>query len=162
MKVLYKLIFLAFLCFFTSCYKQKACFTSNLYSGDIKKVLGNCKKEGNGDFVDIDGNESFVYLSNNSYSKALAQGSICNCNSIDFNINSLLGFETFYTDSAFFNRNVSIDTINKIIYYNVKITRDIRRFKIRGRVYTETNLVLIPKVTKDYKIKATQTSMKCD
>jgi hypothetical protein len=156
------LLFLASLCFFTSCYKQKACFNSNKHSGDIIQVLGNCKKDGNGDFVDIDGIESFVYLSEISYDKALKQGSICNYNNIDFSRYSILGFETFYTDSAYFERNVSIDTSNKLIYYDVKITDDLKRFKIRGRVYSEANLVLIPKVSKNYKIIATQTLLKCD
>lgn len=162
MKVLNKLFLFASLCFLTSCYKHKACFNSNKQSGAIIQVLGNCKKDGNGDFVDIDGFESFDYLSEISYNKALKQGSFCNYNNIDFSRYSILGFETFYTDSAYFERNVSIDTSNKLIYYDVKITDDLKRFKIRGRVYSEANLVLIPKVTKDYKIITTQTLLKCD
>ena len=160
MKVLCKLLFLAFLCFFTSCYKQKACFTSNLYSGDIKKVLGNCKKSG--DFYDISESGGFVFLSESSYELALQKGRICKFANIDFNTYSILGFETYYTDSAFFDRNAIIDMNNKIIYYNVKITSDIKRFKIGGRVYSEANLVLIPRVTKDFKIKTTETVILCD
>ena len=60
MKMSIMLFLYASLCFFTSCYKQKACFTSNLYSGDIKKVLGNCKNSG--DFYDISESGGFVYL----------------------------------------------------------------------------------------------------
>jgi len=160
MKMSIMLFLFASLCFFTSCYKQKACFTSNLYSGDIKKVLGNCKNSG--DFYDISESGGFVYLSESSYNMAVLKERICNFNNIDFNTYSILGFETYYTDSAFFDRNVSIDTSNKIIYYDVKITYDLKRFKISGRVYSEANLVLIPKVTKDYKIKTTQTLLKCD
>ena len=162
MKMSIKLFLFASLCFFTSCYKQKACFTSNLYSGDIIQALGNCKRGDNGDFVDIDGIESFVYLSEISYNKAIQQGSICKFNNIDFSKYSLLGYETEYPDTAYFDRNVKIDSVNKIIFFNVKTTYDLRRFKLRNRSYTETNLVVIPKVTKNYRIITTQTLLKCD
>jgi hypothetical protein len=125
MKVFNMLLFLASLCFFTSCYKQKACFNSNKHSGDIIQVLGNCKKDGSGDFVDIDGIESFVYLSEISYNKAIQQGSICKFNNIDFSKYSLLGYETEYPDTAYFDRNVKIDSVNKIIFFNVKTTYDL-------------------------------------
>ncbi len=46
MKVLYKLLFLASLCFFTSCYKQKACFENDIISGEIVENLGK-EKGGN-------------------------------------------------------------------------------------------------------------------
>ena len=84
MKLSYFSSILLAVCLYSSCYKHKACFNSNKQSGDIIQVLGNCKKDGNGDFVDIDGIESFVYLSEISYNKALKQGSICNYNNIDF------------------------------------------------------------------------------
>jgi hypothetical protein len=162
MKILYKSLFWASLCFLTSCYKQKACFTSNLYSGDIKKVLGNCKKGGGGDFAEIKIDNAYVYLTETAYKKAVSQGGICNFENIDFNSYSVVGCEVDYLDSAYFNREIEIDHTNKIIKYHITITSTKRRFQLRRRVFFESNMVLVPKVSKDYILETQISESICD
>jgi hypothetical protein len=162
MKVLYKLLFMASLCFFTSCYKQKACFTSNLYSGDIKKVLGNCKNDVGGSYAEIDIDDAYVYLSDSTYKRAVDKGGMCYFENIDFNLYSLVGCEVDYLDSAYFNREIEIDHTNKIIKYHITITSSKRRFQLRRRVFFESNMVLIPRVSKDYILETLTSEITCD
>jgi hypothetical protein len=162
MKVSIKLFLFASLCFFTSCYKQKACFTSNIYSGDIKKVLGNCRNDVGGSYAEIDIDDAYVYLSDSAYKKAVDEGGMCYFSNIDFNLHSLVGCEVDYFDSAYFNREIEIDHTNKIIKYHITITSSKRRFQLRRRVFFESNMVLIPRVTKDYILETQISESVCD
>lgn len=162
MKLKYFSSLLLTLCMFTSCYKQKACFTSNLYSGDIKRVLGNCKNDVGGSYAEIDIDDAYVYLSDSTYKRAVDKGGMCYFEKIDFNAYSLVGCEVTYLDSAFFNREITIDHLNKIIKYHITITSSKRRFQLRRRVFFESNMVLIPRVSKDYILETLISETSCD
>jgi hypothetical protein len=162
MKVLYRLLLFSILFIFSSCYKQKACFTSNLHSGDIKKVLGNCKNDVGGSYAEIDIDDAYVYLSDSTYKRAVNKGGMCYFENIDFNLYSLVGCEVSYLDSAFFNREITIDHAKKIIKYHITKTSSKRRFQVRSRVFFESNMVLIPRVSKDYILETVISETSCD
>jgi len=162
LKTIFRLLILIIPFLLISCYKQKACFEENKNSGQIVKVLGNCKKDGGGDFAEIAIDDAYVYLSDATYKRDVSQGGLCNFENIDFNLYSLVGCEVTYLDSAFFNRQITIDHTNKIIHYNIIVTSSKRRFQFRNRVFAESNMVLIPKISKDYILETLITETSCD
>jgi hypothetical protein len=87
---------------------------------------------------------------------------MCYFENIDFNLYSLVGCEVDYLDSAYFNREIEIDHTNKIIKYHITITSSKRRFQLRRRVFFESNMVLIPRVSKDYILETLTSEITCD
>jgi hypothetical protein len=70
--------------------------------------------------------------------------------SIDFNKNSILIYQYHEGGRIFFHRNVQVDSINKVITYYISTTRCFCPDKCEN---TDQNIVIVPKIGKDYKVK---------
>lgn len=162
MKVLYQLLLFAILSFFSSCYKYKACFEDEIFSGEIVQELRKCSVQAVPRNVDISDAGGQIYVSKDSYNKDVSSGLVCGNENIDFNKYSLLRSSAGSYENSFFKRNLEYDTINKIIHYTCIETKSRKRFRFDGRVVEESTFFLINKVGKDYKLITKYSFETCD
>ena len=160
MKMSIKLFLFASLCFFTSCYKQKACFDNDIISGEIVENLGK-EKGGNSINAELYDLESDIYINESSYLKDVNENGVYGFKNIDFIKYSLLKSCLSFTKNSYVHRNVNFDTINKVVHFTVIETKSLKRFSLSNRIVPECTYLLIIKVSNDYKLKTEYKEESC-
>ena len=69
---------------------------------------------------------------------------------VDFTIHSVLIYQKSLGGRIYYHRNVQVDSLNKIVIYSISTTKC---FCADVCENNDQNIVLVPKIGKDYKIK---------